>query len=69
MIILDNIPFEVNVPHLIKKLRIKDGSRQIERVTRFAEEAQALARPKALYRVLPIESRGEEQVVIDGITF
>jgi len=38
-------------------------------VRELAAEAQAVARPKAMYRQVYIESRDERSVVIDGIRF
>lgn len=64
--ILDAIPFKVDVDHLGKTLRIKEGSGFTEKLKRLVDEAQAIGKPKAFYRVGYIESRTEDQVVIDG---
>lgn len=52
----------------MKKLRIKEGSTDADKVNRLVGEAQAIARPKALYKVAFIESKGDDYVVVDGTT-
>jgi hypothetical protein len=67
--VLDNISFEMDVPNFAKLLHIEEGSDNYEDFVRLAKEAQKLAGPKAMYGLAYIESRGEDFVVIDGITF
>lgn len=67
-IILNNIPFQPNLPLLMKKLRLKEGSSHANKLKHLADEAQAIAKPRALYKVGFIESKGDDYVVIDGIT-
>jgi hypothetical protein len=52
----------------MKKLRIKEGSSSVETLERIASDAQAIARPKAIYKVAFIESKGDDYLVADGIT-
>jgi hypothetical protein len=67
--ILDNIDCNFNVKAVMKQLRIKEDSPTSGDFKRFADEAMAVAKPKAYYRVERVESRGEDCVVIDGTTF
>jgi hypothetical protein len=67
-LILDNIPFQPDVAALQQKLRLRGGS-QIDHLERLATDAQAIARPKALYKVACVESKGDDYVMIDGIRF
>ena len=67
-IVLDDIPFQPNMDSLKRKLRIREGSSSVEKLERFVSDAQAIARPKALYKVAFIESKGDEHIVVDGIT-
>jgi hypothetical protein len=67
-IILDDIQFQPNMDSLKKKLRIKEGSSSVEKIERMVRDAQAIARPKVLYKVAFIESKGNEHTVVDGIT-
>ena len=67
-VVLDDIPFRIDLGLLMKKLRVREGHTYTDNVKRLADEAQAIARPKALYKVAYIESRDDKAVVIDGIT-
>jgi hypothetical protein len=68
-IVLDDIPFQIDLGLLMKKLRVKKEQSYAADVKRMADEAQAIARPKALCRVAYIESKDDGGVVIDGIQF
>ena len=67
-VVLDDIPFQLDLDALMKRLCIKEGSPYADDLRRIADEAQAIARPKALYRIAFIESKGDDYVVVDGIT-
>jgi len=66
--VLDNISFQLDLDSLKKRLRIKEGSTYADDLKRIASEAQAIAKPKALYKVAFIRSRGDDYVAIDGLT-
>jgi hypothetical protein len=66
--ILTNIPFDLDLPNLLKKLRIDARPEYAERCTCLAREAAVLARPKAAYRLSSVESKGDDHVVVDGVT-
>jgi hypothetical protein len=65
---LTHIPFDLDVPALLKKLRIEGKPGFEARCTRLAREAVRLARPKAAYRLASVEAKGEGTVVVDGVT-
>jgi len=65
--ILDAIPFQLDRAALLKRLRIKDDSPYLADVQRLADEAQAIARPKAFYKVAFIDARDDNHVVVDGV--
>jgi len=65
---LDNIPFKVNIESLMKRLRLKKGDRHEEDLVHLVEEAQTIGKPKALYKVVYIDSKHDDHVVINGIT-
>jgi hypothetical protein len=65
--ILEDIPFDVDV--LMKRLRVPRESPHLNDLRQLVLEAQQVARPKAMYKLGYIESRGDETVVIDGVTF
>ena len=66
--ILDDIAFQPKLDSLKKAFRIKEGSSSAARLERIAADAQAIAKPKAVYKVAFIESKGDDHVVVDGIT-
>lgn len=68
-VILDDIAFEPDMGKLMKKLRVKEGSRYADQLASLVAEAREIARPKALYRLAFVDSREEKHVVIDGVTF
>ena len=65
--VLDNVPFQIDTGQLYKNLRIKEGSELVARLNHLVDKAQAIGRPKASYRVAFIESRGDDQIIIDGV--
>jgi len=67
-VVLNDIPFHIDMGLLMKKLRVRPEQSYAQDVKRLAEEAQSIARPQALYKVAFIESRVDGGVVVDGIT-
>lgn len=65
--ILDKIPFHIDLSIIMEELRLDKDKFDADSIERLAIEAQAIARPKAFYRVAPIEARGDDYVVIGGI--
>lgn len=68
-ITLDPTDFRLDLDELRKTLRIRPGNSMEADLYRLAEEAEKLARPKALYKVAYIDSKDEEFVTIDGVAF
>jgi hypothetical protein len=68
-VVLDDISFQPKFEPIARRLRVKEGSANASELRRLLEEAQAVARPRALYRVVYVESRAEESVSLDGRTF
>jgi hypothetical protein len=66
-ILLDRIPFELDIARLLSGLHLEPESSDAARVVELAGEAQAIGRPKALYRVAYVDSRGDDFVLADGI--
>jgi hypothetical protein len=67
--ILDNIPFQPDLPALVNALHGRPNNRHRRDIERLAAEAQAIARPRAFYKVAAVDQRGTDSVVIDSITF
>jgi hypothetical protein len=68
-VILDDIPFQPEFEPVARKLHVKEGNANANELRRLLDEAQAIARPRALYRVAYVESRSEESVSLDGQAF
>ena len=67
--ILDEVSWRIDLPRLMEQLGIKEGDGYAEKAEGMASQAEAVGRPKAVYRASLIESRGEDSVVIEGRTF
>ncbi len=67
-VVLDDIPFELDLSSLAEVLHVKPGSRHADEVRRLAEEAAPIARPKALYKISFVEHCGEDRVEVDSIS-
>jgi hypothetical protein len=65
--LLDFIPFIPDIPPLHRRLRIKPGSAAEEEFADLLAQAQAVARPRALYRPAYIDERGSDDTWINGI--
>ena len=66
-VVLDNIPYQPDMARLREKLRIREGSSYVGRFERLVSEAQAIARPKVLYKVALVDDKGDDYVVVDGV--
>jgi hypothetical protein len=67
-VVLGDIPFQPDLNVLMKRVRIGETSPYATDLAQFLYGARAMARPKAMYRVGYVESRGDDHVVIDGVT-
>lgn len=68
-VILEDIRFQPNLEGLKGKLHVRDEGGWADRFARLVQEAEAIARPRALYGVAYVESRSESGTVVDGIRF
>jgi hypothetical protein len=68
-IVLDDIAPGISMDELRRRLHITEGSSQAAELAALVEEAEALARPRALCGLAYVEERGEEHVVVDGVRF
>ncbi len=66
-IVLDRLPFELDMKVLRQRLRIESVSPYLGDLRHLLDEARAVARPKALYRVAFVEAKQDDYVVIEGV--
>ncbi len=69
MEILNKIPFAFNLAELMKKVRVEPDSADGHDFKELVEKARGIASPKVLYKDCFIEVKGEETIIIEGITF
>ena len=67
--VLDTLPFEPDLVHLLADLRIDAGSDDAAALRAMVEEARAIARPKVAYRVAGIDRKEDAGVSVDGVAF
>jgi hypothetical protein len=67
MPILDNIPFCVDLPRLFQAVHARPGSANACELERMAAEAEAVARPRAMYTIGYIDTAGDDYVEINGL--
>jgi hypothetical protein len=69
-IILDNIPFQIDLATLSSLLHIRPSqSELLLELEQLVYTAQAIGKPKAMYKVGYIETKNNDSVVVDGIVF
>jgi len=67
VVILDDIPLAVSVDRLAPRLHVAARTRDYQDLGALLEQAKQVARPKAMYRVVFIEERGEDNNVVNGV--
>ncbi len=64
------IPVKLDTAQIVKRLRLRDGNRRMEKMAaELTDAALAIARPKAIYRVAQAKVIDRGTVDIDGIRF
>ncbi|MGI6776882.1 MAG: vitamin B12 dependent-methionine synthase activation domain-containing protein [Acetivibrionales bacterium] len=66
-VLLDDIKFKADLNQLFKTLRVDESGEDAQAIKRMVDEAEAIARPKVLYKVAYIESKYPDSVIIEGI--
>ena len=70
MKILDQIPFEIDLPALFRRMRLEADAEYADDIRRLADAARPLARPRAIYEVAFIEGRkGRDEIRVGGARF
>ncbi len=68
-IILDEIPFDIDVPGFLELLRLPADHKMASEVRELCAEALLIARPRAMYREAGIDTRSDDMVTIESIPF
>ena len=68
-VVLTSPGFVADTVALLKTLHVSEEGEDADRVRELARAAESIARPKALYRPADVQSRGDDFVIIEGVTF
>jgi hypothetical protein len=68
-IVLDPLPFALDRAAFFQILRVRPESAAAGECERLIDEAQAIGRPKAIYRLAFIDEHGPDYVVAGGVRF
>jgi len=69
LILLNEIPFRVDLAKLFEGIHVEADSEFGEEARQLAREAEALARPKGVYKLAVAEPLDEQTVSLDGVRF
>ena len=69
MVSLTDIPFTFDANHFSEQLRIKAGTDRAKVFEELVSTVQAIAKPKALYKVAFIDEKGKDTITLDGVRF
>jgi hypothetical protein len=68
-IVLDAVPFALDIDYLQGRLHLASNSDSAREFRELADEAQHLARPKAVFRECFVEHRGADSITLGTVTF
>jgi len=68
-IIIDNIPFNPRLEKIAGFLKIRMDSPRITELESLLDQAQLIAKPKAVYKITTVESQDDETILFDGQPF
>lgn len=68
-VVLDRIPFSCPAPLLARRMRVAGNPRLEPELAELLAQAQAVARPKAVYRSAPCRILDEDRVGVGGVIF
>jgi hypothetical protein len=66
-VILDEIPFDINMDRLFKRVHIDPNGEDGVQVRALAQRAEEIGRPKVLYTLSYIDRKEEDHVIVDGV--
>jgi hypothetical protein len=67
--VLDQIPVELELSKVLKYIKMTEDHPEAPSIAELVKQAQTIARPEALYKEAYIETRTDESIVAEGITF
>ena len=67
--VLESLPFDLELPEILRALRIREHSSHVEAVSGLVGQALVIGRPKAVYKIGYIEDKGPDSITVDGLKF
>lgn len=67
VIVLDSIPFYMEMNHLLERIQMKKKREPVDRLQTLLDESIRIARPKGLYKKVRIDGKIKDGVLIGGI--
>lgn len=67
--LLIGMPFELDAAELMTRMRVIEGSAEAMEFETLVQKARDVAVPKATYRECFIQSKAEDSVIIEGLSF
>ncbi len=65
-VVLKPLPYNLDAQQVLQTLRVRKGSPREAEIHQMIARARAIAAPKAIYRMVIIEEKGPDYVVISG---
>ncbi len=62
-------PFRIEREQLRENLRVKEGSSLADQLERLIDEAEVVGRPKTCYRVVYVDGKEKDRVILEGVSF
>jgi hypothetical protein len=68
-VVLDPLEYRIDRQSLLARMHLKEGSGHAGKFEALIREAEAVAHPRAIYRMAFIESRDDRNVLAEGLRF
>jgi hypothetical protein len=65
--VLEDIPWQIDLDRLAQQLHLAERQDDLQELEQLVAQALAVGRPKASYALAPIDLRGEQSVVVQGV--
>ena len=70
MEVFDNIPIDLNLEAVIKRMRLRNrNDRILEQIREMLDTARPIAKPKAIYEVTYVDNKNGDSLEIGGVKF
>ncbi len=67
--VIDNLPYRIDTAALVAAMRVRPGSRHESELLGLVKEAEAIAHPRAAFKLVFVEAKGPDTVTAEGVEF